>query len=298
MRLIIHMIGISFLLAVFCRVEEGEFGKAIDKGRVDYDAIDEASGLVCSVNHPGYFWTHNDSGDEARLFLLDSSAAYRATYYLEGVEARDWEDIASMKEGEKSYLLVGDIGDNLGRHANIYVHKVEEPLFEGQGRTIDTIPAQSITTYTLRYEDGPKDAESLFFDPVDQKLYIISKRDLHVGLYEAVLPNKQAADTITLRKRISIPYTFITSADISSDGNEVLIKNLLNVYYWKRKPGQSIPEMFQQEGAIQPYEAEAQGEAIAFARDSSGYFTVSERPFGLPAHLYFYERKTAIGNRQ
>ncbi|MEH6305858.1 hypothetical protein RYH73_09405 [Olivibacter sp. CPCC 100613] len=289
MRLIIHVIGISFLLTVFCRIDKGEFGDAIDKGQLTYDAIDEASGLVCGINNPGYFWTHNDSGDEARIFLLDSAAQYKATYFLEGVGARDWEDIANMKEGDKSYLLVGDIGDNLAKHTTIYVHRFEEPKFDRK-QMVDTIPAQSITSYTLRYEDGPKDAESLFFDPIDKKLYIISKRDLHVGVYEAILP-AQAGDTIVLKKRISIPYTFITSADISSDGKEVLIKNLLNVYYWKRKPNESIPEMFKREGAMQPYQAEPQGEAITFARDGSGYYTTSERPFGLPGHIYFHKRQ-------
>lgn len=292
MRLIIHIIGISFLLTVFCHIEKGEFGEAIDKGLLRYDPIDEASGLVCGVNNPGDFWTHNDSGDGARVFLLDSTAAYKATYYLEGVEARDWEDIAMMNEDDKAYLLVGDIGDNLAKHTTIAVHKFEEPKFKTE-HAIDTIPAQSITTYMLRYEDGPKDAESLFFDPIDKKLYIISKRDLQVGVYEAVLPAKPSA-IITLRKRISIPYTFITSADISSDGKEVLIKNLLNVYYWKRKSGESIPTMFKREGAMQPYEPEAQGEAITFANDGSGYYTTSERPFGLPAHIYFHKRYTGF----
>ncbi|MDX3914562.1 MAG: hypothetical protein QHC79_13560 [Pseudosphingobacterium sp.] len=288
MRLIIHIIGISFLLTVFCPIEQGEFGEAIDKGEITYDAIDEASGLVCSGYNPGYFWTHNDSGDQARVFLLDSAARHKTTYYLEGIDARDWEDMAAMKDSGKSYLLVGDIGDNLAKHSTIYVHKFEEPKIN-ENNVVDTIPKQSITTCTLRYEDGPKDAESLFFDPIDKKLYIISKRDLHVGVYEAILP-AQKTDTITLKKRISIPYTFVTSADISPDGKEVLIKNLLNVYYWKRKQGESIPEMFRHEGIMQPYQPEPQGEAITFARDGSGYYTTSEKPFGLPAHIYFHKR--------
>jgi len=285
----IHIIGITFLCTLFFRVVNGNFGEAIDQGQLHYPAIDEASGLVSGINNPGYFWTHNDSGDQARIFLLDSTAAYQATYFLEGVQARDWEDIATMKDGDISYLLVGDIGDNLAKHATISVHRFEEPKFDYR-QEIDTIPARSITTYHFRYEDGPKDAESLFFDPIEKKLYIISKRDLHVGVYEATLP-AQAKDTLVLKKRVSIPYTFITSADISSDGREVLIKNLLNVYYWKRKQGESIPEMFRRAGAMQPYQAEPQGEAITFARDGSGYYTTSERPFGLPAHLYYYPRK-------
>jgi len=290
MRLIINIIGLSFLLTVFAtRLEERVFGVAVDKGKITYKEIDEASGLVCGMNNEHFFWTHNDSGDKARVFLLDSAAHHKATYYLEGVEARDWEDMAAMQEGNKNYLLVGDIGDNLGNHSNIKIHRFEEPRFDGGHLHIDTIPAAAIRTYTLKYEDGPRDAESLFFDPIDRKIYIISKRDLKVGVYEGSLPEK-ATDTILLKRKIAIPYTFITSADISANGREVVIKNLLNIYYWKRKDGESIPQMFKREGLMQPYNAEPQGEAITFARDGSGYYTTSERPFGLPAHIYFYPR--------
>ncbi|QNL49861.1 hypothetical protein H8S90_24720 [Olivibacter sp. SDN3] len=292
MRLLINIIGLTFLITVFTsRLQERIFGNAISKGKISHSAIDEASGIACGITNQGYFWVHNDSGDDARVFLLDRTAHHRATYYLAGVEARDWEDMTTMQSEGKNYLLVGDIGDNLGRHATIKVHRFEEPTYR-PGQVVDTIPQKKITTYTLTYEDGPRDAESMFFDPIDEKLYIISKRDLQAGVYETELPAENTADTLLLKRKASIPYTFITSADIAADGSEVLVKNLLNVYYWKRQPGESIVGMFKREGLMQPYTAEPQGEAITFARDGKGYYTTSERPFGLPAHIYFYPRLT------
>lgn len=290
MRLLINIIGLTFLITVFSsRLQERVFGDAQSKGKISHNEIDEASGIVCGIANDSYFWVHNDSGDEARIFLLDSAANHQATYYLAGVEARDWEDMATMQIAGKNYLLVGDIGDNLSWHPTIQVHRFEEPPYRSV-QTVDTIPQKNITTYTLKYADGPRDAESMFFDPIDQKLYIISKRDLRAGIYETQLPAESTSDTLVLKRKASIPYTFITSADIATDGSEVLVKNLLNVYYWKRRPGESIVHMFKRQGLMQPYTAEPQGEAITFARDGKGYYTTSERPFGLPAHIYFYPR--------
>ena len=42
----------------------------------------------------GILWTHNDAGGENRIFAIDSNGISRGTYYLNGIENRDWEDIA------------------------------------------------------------------------------------------------------------------------------------------------------------------------------------------------------------
>ena len=39
-------------------------------GYVDNDAITEASGLCRSISNPGLLYTHNDSGDSARVFAI------------------------------------------------------------------------------------------------------------------------------------------------------------------------------------------------------------------------------------
>lgn len=259
-----------------------KLGKLVDP------AIKEASGLLVSRSNGGFFWVHNDSGDEARFFLIDSASQKRATYYLQGVKAVDWEDMGYLKSGGKHYLLLGDIGDNGAKRPFISVHMIEEPTYNAR-KAVDTIAFSAIKTYLLRYPDGARDAESLFFDPIDQQLYVISKRDLQAHVYRTSLDQNQ--DTLLLQPCASLPYTFLTSADITSDGTEVLVKNLLHVYYWKRRGNEPLPLLFAREGEEQPYEPEAQGEAIAFGIQGEGYYTLGERPLGLSAYLMRYGRR-------
>ena len=56
--------------------------------------IVEASGLAVSRRHPGVLWTHNDSGDPARLFAVGADGRTRAVLTLAGpcTAGRDsWE---------------------------------------------------------------------------------------------------------------------------------------------------------------------------------------------------------------
>ncbi|VAX19112.1 hypothetical protein MNBD_IGNAVI01-2275, partial [hydrothermal vent metagenome] len=63
-------------------------------GIIESNEINEASGIAASRKNPGLFWTHNDSGDNARLFAFDSLGRHRGEFLLAGIQNRDWEDIA------------------------------------------------------------------------------------------------------------------------------------------------------------------------------------------------------------
>jgi hypothetical protein len=84
-------------------------GDAWEIHRIESQAIAESSGLVASRTHPGVFWTHNDSGDVARLFAIDARGALVGEFHVAGASHRDWEDIAADDAG---YLYVGDFGNN------------------------------------------------------------------------------------------------------------------------------------------------------------------------------------------
>jgi hypothetical protein len=81
------------------------------------------------------------------------------------------------------------------------------------------------------------------------------------------------------------PFRWITAGDISKDGEQVLIKSYINVYYWKRRRNTPVWTTLQKKPQLLPYKQEKQGEAIGFTPDGKGYYTTSEGAF---APIYYY----------
>ena len=56
--------------------------------------VEEASGLAYSVKNPGMLWTHNDSGNDNELFLINAQTGeLEVTYEIKGIKNKDWEDV-------------------------------------------------------------------------------------------------------------------------------------------------------------------------------------------------------------
>ena len=85
-------------------------------GRIDDPGLTELSGLAASRRHPGLFYAHNDSGDVARVYVLDASGSVVGRIALTGAAHVDYEDIAvgPSPDGEP-WVHVGDVGDNAAR---------------------------------------------------------------------------------------------------------------------------------------------------------------------------------------
>jgi hypothetical protein len=88
-----------------------------------------------------------------------------------------------------------------------------------------------------------------------------------------------------------LPYTGVVSAAISPDGKEILVKTYTNIFYYSRTAGESIGTTLQKRYKNLPYKMEPQGEAVSFALDGSGFFTVSEKGFANSVNINFYNRK-------
>jgi hypothetical protein len=90
-------------------------------------AINESSGIVRSLQHSGVYWTHNDSGDSARIFAigLNGAAVGSSTgITISGAMNIDWEDIA---RGPENTLIVSDLGNNANARKDLAVYLLEEP---------------------------------------------------------------------------------------------------------------------------------------------------------------------------
>ena len=258
-------------------------GEIIDK------QLSELSGII-SANQSSYFWVHNDSGDDARIYLINKKGKLMCSYQLESIDVKDCEDIARVMINGKSFLILADIGDNRAHRKHVKLYIFPEPVYKDGDLSI-VIPKRKIRTITLQYKDGPRDAEALFVDPIDRQLYIVSKRDFQSTVYKSNVFNDIKKNLSILTPVQKLPFTFVTSADISPSGDAVLIKNLTQIFYWKRKRSESIEETLSKKPISIPYEVEPQGEAIAFGLEGEGFYTVSERPFGLKSYLYFFEKR-------
>jgi hypothetical protein len=262
-------------------------------GTLSSKQLDETSGIAASTIIPNIYYVHNDSGDTSRFFAITPDGKLKTTIYYNGdpkvsLGARDCEDIA-VGPGpvkDKSYVYVGDIGDNAGRWNYITVYRIPEK----KSWATDSLTNAEATPIHFRYPDGPRDAETLMIDPIERLIYIVSKRTDTVSVYTSPLDFK-ANDTVTLTKRSSLffhgfrPFKWITAGDISKDGQQILLKSYDKVYYWRRQPNEHVWDAMLKKPEELPYKSEKQGEAIGFSPDGKGYYTTSE---GVYAPIYYY----------
>ena len=280
--------------AVECPV----FRAGVAVGTVSDPRVVEASGLAASRQNPGVLWLHNDRGNPAELFAIGEDGRTLATYLPTGIKNRDWEDIA-IGPGPAAgvdYLFIGDIGDNAARRKSIRVYRIPEPVVSGGG----AIPLAGGGALEMVYPDGAHDAEVLLSDPRTGDLYIVTKsrKDGSSGIYRYPFPHVAGSKVVLEHVAThtfpgGIAERAATGGDISADGSEVIVRTYTRAYLWARAPGSTVAAAL----AAPPCElgliAEPQGEALAFAADLGGYYTVSE---GSSQPLYFFRRVPPISS--
>ncbi|RIW17239.1 hypothetical protein D0X99_05685 [Algoriphagus lacus] len=252
---------------------------------VENPVLEEMSGLAFSKKHPDKFYTHTDSGGEIAVFVLDALGNEIGKINLEGVENRDWEDIAvAPGPGDKSFVYVAEIGDNLGVHQSVQIFRFQEPdRFKSE---VGVKP--EILTFT--YPAGAMDAESLFVDPISGDIFVVSKRDSQNTLFR-LKSGDFGKSGVVAEEMGKLPFTSSTAADISQDGSKILIKNYFKVFFWERKKGESVAEALSRTPKELPYVPEPQGEAIGFQPDGKAYYTISEKRFNILPVLYRFPAK-------
>lgn len=252
-------------------------------------ALDEISGLVESRANANTLWVHNDSGDAARFYAMSRQGALLGTFPLVGIAARDWEDIAiGPKPGGGNYLYLGDIGDNNAVRSSITVHRTIEPLTN----TGTTIPVGGYTSLNLQYPGGPRDAESLFVDPLSGDMFVITKRTAIPEIYSvptSAFDTPRQTVMMTALGNVGGLLRSPTAADISPDGRFILIRNTSSTgYLFERENGQSVADALRGIAILVALGAESQGEAIGWATDGKSFYTTSEFSGGSTAPIYSY----------
>ncbi len=250
-------------------------------------SISESSGLVASRTMPGAYWTHNDSGDGPFIYAFDTRGDSFGTFRVSGAAARDWEDIAAGPgpQPNRSYLYIGDIGDNDAVRSEVIVYRVAEPLLSTSTRKFtksrpgSTEPAEAIR---LKYPDGRHDAETLLVHPRTGNVYIVTKVLIaNPVVYEAVAPFT-TGQSITMRKvgEPRVPSLFggaITGGSISPDGRHVALCDYFSGYELVLPAGSSnFDDIWKQKMIGFDLGKRKQGESITYRLDGRALLATSE----------------------
>jgi len=271
------------------------------------DEIMEASGMQASYSRAGDFFIHNDEGEPV-LYAIDESGADIGSIIIVPAKNKDWEDITSVPVANGRWLAVGDIGDNQAKRKSIKLYFVEEPTTGKHDRYSGRLDLKH--SLNLTYPDGPRDCESLAYDPVDNQILLLSKRDkparlyavgLETALTEANAELKFLGTIATLRPPTSNDRfkfggrtDFIsqpTGFDISADGTEAVVITYRSLYRFQRDPGEDWLSALQKKPDEVVGPPAVQNEAIGYSVDGKAIYVTTEKKPAPVYRIYFTDEE-------
>ncbi|RLA34497.1 MAG: hypothetical protein DRR15_08935 [Gammaproteobacteria bacterium] len=220
-------------------------------GYLENPTISEASGLARS-SYDDRLWVINDGGSLPQLHAIGLDGSDYGSVMLENARNIDWEDLATFEENGQFWLIVADIGDNIARRDKYTLYIVTEPGADQLQSGTTTVQRQ----ISFMYPDGPRDAESIAFDAVNEEILILTKRDIPAVMYS--IPLHPTSDGLLVATRIgeidSIPQPTAydleralpdknwhwqpNAINFSVAGDAAVILTYKAVYYFSRRDQQ------------------------------------------------------------
>lgn len=193
--------------------------------------VTESSGLAFSNLANDRLWTHNDSGDTARLFAFDRNGKTTGGCELKGVDAVDFEDMASFTQDSVARIVVADVGDNRSARSFVSLYFFDEPPPDQQ---------TSVTHWTrvdIRYPDGPRDCEAIAVDPQRGIVTLITKSFLPAAsVYELPLPQRlpsgaaSPTEIQTLKRVVALQIPLVTGVDRDPVSGDYIVINYFQMF--------------------------------------------------------------------
>lgn len=244
--------------------------------------LDEASGLVASREHPGVFWTHEDSGRPAVIIAIDSAGRRLGRVRVTGARNQDWEDIALGPCPTGECLYLADTGDNRLRREEVVVYRIPEPA------PGDTVSATA-ERFPLRFPGGPRDVEALYILP-DGALYLVSKGRRHpIELFRYGPPLREGETAVVHEiQRLSegdggVPLPFqVTGASATPDGRWVALRTYSTVQLYRPDETGYLTPALPPQGLDLQALAEPQGEGVSLRGDGTLFLISEAGPLGVP----------------
>lgn len=280
-----------------------EYSERQNRGVIEYTKLDENSGMVVGINNPNIIWAIND-GSANEIYGFDKFGKSKSILNFKKnllQDNSDVEDIGIILLNNTVYIILSDIGDNDENRSSCFLYFIPEPKSNALSSEIE-IKSNDILILEFQYEDGPRDAECFFVDPISNKLFVVTKREKKARLYN--IPMNFNGQKMTAEYLLDFPfgnnsdegYTGITAGDISKDGKRILLKDYNNMWYYDREGDEELSFTFNKaperiDAYIYSLNEEPQGEAVCWDNNNSGFFTASEEKVitGFDASLFYFE---------
>jgi hypothetical protein len=233
-------------------------------GHVQNAGLTELSGLAVSRRRNDLLFAVNDSGNDALLYALGPDGEDRGALRVQGARNVDWEDLAAFEFGGQPYILIADIGDNLGWRSDVTLYVVPEPELIGErfAAGASVTPARVLR---VRYLDGAMDCEAIAVDVTTRQILFLSKRTNPPIAYAVHLPaldRPRNSDAMLLARRLGpvpIPEqraneigdawdptakSVPTSMDIVPDGTRAVVITYRDAFFFERAHDESWTDAF------------------------------------------------------
>lgn len=147
------------------------------------EEISETSGLIF---HNDKLITHNDSGNDSRLFEIDTlSLSITRMVTIMNASNIDWEDITQ----DDTYIYIGDFGNNKGNRKDLVIYRIAKSDYDQFNEVLADRIDFSFEDQTSFTENSNNDwdAEALF--TLGDKLVVLTKQWGSNGTVAYVMPN-------------------------------------------------------------------------------------------------------------
>ena len=176
----------------------------------------ETSGLIF---FNGNLITHNDSGNEAVLYELDTlTLSIQRRVTVTNISNVDWEAISQDDE----YIYVGDFGNNVGTRTDLAVHRILKEEYLNSDNVTATTINFSYENQQMFENNGNSDWDAEAFFIVDDRIVVLTKQWQSLGsvAYEfSKLPGTYVANSIGTIENVGL----ITDATYDTELNKLVV---------------------------------------------------------------------------
>ncbi len=237
----------------------------------------ESSGV--EVNSSNSVWTHNDSGDSARIFNIDTAGNIVRIVHLNVDTAFDCEESTQDQYGN---YYIGDFGNNQNDRTNLQIYKIPNP----DSLSTDTVSPEMIyfsfpdqILFPPPSSEKNFDCEAMFH--WGDSLYLFSKNwgtSTWSKMYRLPdMPGNYVAELVDSFNT----GAWVTSADISPSGQTMVLLSETRIWVFTNFAAGRFFDGDAQKLTMNY----SQKEAIVFVNDSVVYIT-DEYFLNLGGNLY------------